>query len=221
MSRARSCAGSSCRGYHSFCLSLPDGVLTSQVTQKHGYIYTSEGKSLIPLPSFFYTTGMSSRLSASLSASSAMSSHTSSQSHVSLPTKRRSPPSKAWVDPMSLPDHGDISCISGNAPDYVKQLNYNTFVSYGVGDEDSFGYQVGNAVKFVDVSIDRPLERNGRMEATTTAELVVTKRKVTFNSTIRGRHLNLDSSVDMLNGAGMLHGAVVTYLIDKCVSCRP
>jgi len=153
---------------------------------------------LIPPSSLFYTTRMSARLSTTLSASPTMSSHTSSSSHISLPSKRHSRPSKTWIDPTSLPDHGDITSISGNAPDYVKQLNYNTFVSYGVGDEDSFGYKVGNAVKFVDVSIDQPLEKHGRMEATTVAELVVTKH--------------------MLNGAGMLHGAVVTYLIDNCCS---
>ncbi|KAF5364931.1 hypothetical protein D9758_008180 [Tetrapyrgos nigripes] len=102
---------------------------------------------------------------------------------------------KAWVDPASLPKHGDISSVSGNAPDYVKQLNYNTFFSYGVGVEDSFGYEVGKQVKFVDVSVDRKLERQGRLEATTVAEVTVTKH--------------------MLNGAGMLHGGCVAYLIDN------
>lgn len=119
-----------------------------------------------------------------------MSSHTSSPSHISLPTKRLSRPLNAWVDPTSLPDHGDITSISGNAPDYVKQLNYNTFVSYGVGDEDSFGYKVGKAVRFVDVSLDRPLERHGRMEATTVAELIVTKRNV-ISHTIHARYPSL------------------------------
>jgi len=97
-----------------------------------------------------------------------------------------------------LPHHGDISSIGGNAPDYVKQLNYNTFHSYGVGDEECFGHNVGKAVKFIEVSIDRKLERQGRLEATTVAEVVVMK--------------------DMLNGAGMLHGGCVAYLIDNCCS---
>ena len=88
----------------------------------------------------------------------------------------RPPTSKVWVDPASLPDSGDISTIHGNAPDYVKQLNNNTFFSYGVGDEQCFGYQVGKDVKFVDISIDRKLERQGRMEATTVAEVTVNKR---------------------------------------------
>lgn len=82
---------------------------------------------------------------------------------------------KAWIDPSTLPNQGDITSVSGNAPDYVKQLNYNTYHSYGVGGEDSFGHKVGKEVKFVDVSIDRKLERQGRLEATTTADVTVNK----------------------------------------------
>lgn len=80
-----------------------------------------------------------------------------------------------WVDPASLPDAGDISTIGGNAPDYVKQLNQNTFSSYGVGHDDCFGYKVGRAVKFVDVSVDQLHHRRNRLEASTVAELVVNK----------------------------------------------
>jgi acyl-coenzyme A thioesterase 13 len=82
---------------------------------------------------------------------------------------------KAWVDPASLPNHGDISNIGGNAADFVKQLNLNTYISYGVGNEDTFGHNVGKSVKFVDISVERKEERKGRLEATTIAELVVTK----------------------------------------------
>lgn len=83
---------------------------------------------------------------------------------------------KTWVDPASLPHYHHESPINGNAPDYVKQLNYNTFMSYGVGEEDSFGYKVGKAVRFVEVNVNKKLERQGRLEATTIAEVVVTKR---------------------------------------------
>lgn len=55
-------------------------------------------------------------------------------------------------------------------------MNYNTFMSYGVGEEDSFGYKVGKAVRFVEVNVNKKLERQGRLEATTIAEVVVTKR---------------------------------------------
>jgi acyl-coenzyme A thioesterase 13 len=82
---------------------------------------------------------------------------------------------KVWVDPASLPNHGDISDIGGNAPDYIKQLNFNTYISYGVGNEDTFGYKVGKSVRFVDMSIHRNKGRNGRLEATTVAEIMVTK----------------------------------------------
>lgn len=80
----------------------------------------------------------------------------------------------------------------------MKQLNSNTYFSYGVGDEDSFGYRVGKAVNFVEVNVDRKHERHDRLVSTTVAELLVTK--------------------DMLNGAGMLHGGCVAYLVDNCCS---
>lgn len=81
-----------------------------------------------------------------------------------------------WVDPHSLPNYGDAaSCTEGNAPDYIKNLSWNTYCSYGVGDENTFGHSVGRAVKFRDVSIDRPSDRRGRVEATTVAEIVVSK----------------------------------------------
>ena len=47
------------------------------------------------------------------------------------------------------------SSINGNTPDYVKQLNYNTFMSYGVGEEDGFGYTVGKTVRFGEVNMTR------------------------------------------------------------------
>ncbi|KAJ7057834.1 HotDog domain-containing protein [Mycena amicta] len=102
--------------------------------------------------------------------------------------------SKAWVDPSALPDDVDVDVglIVGSAPEYVKQLVCNTFYSYGVGTPDAFGYAVGRATRFVEMN------RAGRMEALTVAEVTVTKH--------------------MLNGAGMLHGGCLTYLIDNCAS---
>ncbi|KAL0581653.1 hypothetical protein V5O48_000354 [Marasmius crinis-equi] len=136
---------------------------------------------------------MAARSIASASAYSVYPPASSSRARQDTPV--RPPTSKVWVDPASLPDSGDVSTIHGNAPDYVKQLNNNTYYSYGVGDEHCFGYQVGKDVKFVDINIDRKLERQGRMEATTVAEVTVNKY--------------------MLNGAGMLHGGCIAYLIDK------
>lgn len=118
-----------------------------------------------PLPLFFFLRTMSSRLQATSSTSE------------SLPLTPHNKPVKAWVDPASLPHYDHESPIKGNVPDYVKQLNYNTFMSYGVGDEeDGFGFKVGKAVKFVEVNVNKKLERQGRLEATTIAEIVVTKR---------------------------------------------
>ena len=59
-----------------------------------------------------------------------------------------------WVDPTSLLHYHHESPIKGNTPDYMKQLNYNTFMSYGVG-EDGFGYKVGKTVRFGEVNITR------------------------------------------------------------------
>ncbi|KIJ08179.1 hypothetical protein PAXINDRAFT_173060 [Paxillus involutus ATCC 200175] len=107
-------------------------------------------------------------------------------------------PRKTWVDPASLTDCGDASQIQGNVSTRVKQLILNTFITYGAGDEQCFGHSVAKAVKFVDISAYESKEKHGRMEAITTAEVVVNK--------------------SMLNGAGMLHGGCIAFLIDNCCS---
>ncbi|KAI9569364.1 HotDog domain-containing protein [Boletus coccyginus] len=108
------------------------------------------------------------------------------------------PARKAWVDPASFSNCGDASQIQGNVSAHVKQLILNTFIAYGAGDEECFGHHVAKAVKFVDISAYDSKERHGRMEATTTAEVAVAK--------------------NMLNGAGMLHGGCLAFLIDNCCS---
>jgi acyl-coenzyme A thioesterase 13 len=80
---------------------------------------------------------------------------------------------------MVMPDYGDISTVEGNAPDYVKQLNYNVFAGYGMGDPECFGHDVGKAVRFVAVNIDRRGDQRVRSEATTVAEITVAKSKMT------------------------------------------
>ncbi|OAX43764.1 hypothetical protein K503DRAFT_730970 [Rhizopogon vinicolor AM-OR11-026] len=107
-------------------------------------------------------------------------------------------PHRAWVDPKSLANYGDASQIQGNVSHYVKQLILNTFIAYGAGDEHCFGHSVAKAVKFVDISAHESHEKHGRMESTTVAEIVISK--------------------SMLNGAGMLHGGCLAFLIDNCCS---
>ena len=85
------------------------------------------------------------------------------------------PARKAWVDPASLSNCGDASQIQGNVSARVKQLILNTFIAYGAGDEQCFGHYVAKAVKFVDISAYDSKEKHGRMEAVTTAEVVVSK----------------------------------------------
>ncbi|KAL4072168.1 HotDog domain-containing protein [Scleroderma yunnanense] len=115
---------------------------------------------------------------------------------VPSPTHRSS--CAAWVDPASLSNYGDVSHISGNVSSHVKQLILNTYMAYGAGDENCFGHAVAKAAKFVEINVSKCEEKQGRMEATTVAEVVVTK--------------------NMLNGAGMLHGGCVAFLIDNCCS---
>ncbi|KAG2134115.1 HotDog domain-containing protein [Suillus clintonianus] len=123
------------------------------------------------------------------------SSSSSSESIIYGTTSSYSPPRKAWVDPKSLANCGDASQIQGNVSPYVKQLILNTFIAYGAGDEHCFGHHVAKAVKFVDISAHESHEKQGRMEATTISEIVVSK--------------------NMLNGAGMLHGGCLAFLIDN------
>ncbi|KAF9495230.1 hypothetical protein BDN71DRAFT_896753 [Pleurotus eryngii] len=175
---------------------------------------------------------------------------------------KHTPKEKPWIDPASLPTHGSVAHIAGNAPEYIKHLTQNTFFAYGVGTppsphshsqsqsttqshsqstandrerggdgetngdgggrdvgewsgDDFFGYAVGRRVRLVDIrvypshsstqslnggdggmgGIERGIER---LEASTTAEIQVTR--------------------GMLNGAGMLHGGCVAYLVDNCCS---
>ena len=115
---------------------------------------------------------MTSRIQPSHSADELQSSLSVSTTQPSGDSERR----KVWVDPALLPNHGDVATVAGNAPDYVKQLNNNTYMSYGVGDEDCFGHKVGRSVKFIKVNVERNVERRGRLSATTVAEVKVSKR---------------------------------------------
>jgi acyl-coenzyme A thioesterase 13 len=81
-----------------------------------------------------------------------------------------------WRDPSSFPKYGDASRISGNAPEFVKQLTNNAFGAYGVGDEECFGHSVGRATKFITIDIaDRKDGGRAVLEARIVAEVVVTK----------------------------------------------
>ncbi|KAF9781341.1 HotDog domain-containing protein [Thelephora terrestris] len=100
-----------------------------------------------------------------------------------------------------LPELGDSSLIRGNAPASTKRLLKNVFDAYGVGKEGCFASFVGQSVRLVEVNAKgyyQPLEPVGPKEASTVAEVAV--------------------SPEMLNGAGILHGGCIAYLIDICGS---
>ncbi|TDL20676.1 hypothetical protein BD410DRAFT_790638 [Rickenella mellea] len=105
---------------------------------------------------------------------------------------------KVWIDPISLPTSGDVAGIAGNASSLIKQLTLNTFAAYGVGDEESFGHVVGKAVKFTEITVDVDEGNTTKAKAMTVAEVVVDKK--------------------MANGANMMHGGCIAYLIDNCCS---
>lgn len=134
------------------------------------------------------------------------------------------PARKTWVDPASLRNCGDASQIQGNVSAHVKQLILNTFIVYGAGDEQCFGHHVAKAVKFVDISAYDSKEKHGRMEAVTIAEVVVNKSKCwgwlcAHTGGVRVVFvLTTVSPQGMLNGAGMLHGGCLAFLIDNCCS---
>ncbi|OBZ66404.1 hypothetical protein A0H81_13648 [Grifola frondosa] len=102
---------------------------------------------------------------------------------------------KSWVDPASLPKYGDASEVAGNAPQHVKQLTINTLGAYGVGNKDCFAHTVGKHIKIVEINVER---KGTKLEASTVSEVIVSK--------------------DMLNGAGVMHGGCVCYIIDNCAS---
>ncbi|KAJ8507132.1 hypothetical protein ONZ45_g10468 [Pleurotus djamor] len=158
------------------------------------------------------STPASSSHSASSSSSSSYHLPPSPSSQQQQDRQQQHPPSKRprpWIDPSSLPTYGSIAHIHGNATPYIKHLTQNTFFSYGVGvgagmdEEEYFAYKVGVEVRLVEVSVFGGGVGVGgggeeRTEARTVAEVVVGK--------------------GMLNGAGMLHGGCLAYLIDNCCS---
>ena len=88
---------------------------------------------------------------------------------------------KPWIDPYTLPNGGDISHVTGNVPANIKQLVQNTFVAYGVGDDDCFAAAAGKECKFVEANVSRKNEKSGKMECTTVWEAVVSKSKYGSN----------------------------------------
>ena len=117
-----------------------------------------------------------------------------------------------------LPELGDSSLIRGNAPADTKRLVKNVFDAYGVGKQGCFANSVGESVRLVEVCVKghhRRLEPDGpqeRLEAGTVAELTVSQglsRRI-----MALLPLTLVGLVEMLNGAGILHGGCIAYLID-------
>ncbi|KAI0036992.1 HotDog domain-containing protein [Vararia minispora EC-137] len=111
------------------------------------------------------------------------------------------PKAKHWVDPEALPDSGlDVSHIAGNAPNEAKRLVWNVFTTYGIVSDETFGASVGKAVRFVEANINR---RGGYTTCDVLHPAMV---------------FHLTTCIDMLNGAGMMHGGCIAYLIDNCAS---
>jgi acyl-coenzyme A thioesterase 13 len=127
--------------------------------------------------------------------------HPSSLLAAALPLEEISTPSTSsvnplragdvWVDPATLPTFCRDIRVTGSASQHAKQLTANTLAAYGVGTPDCFAHSIGRRIKLVDVSVERNIERMGRTEATTVAEIVVGKGALThldrvswFNSSL-------------------------------------
>ena len=117
-----------------------------------------------------------------------------------------------------LPELGDSSLIRGDAPADTKRLVKNAFDAYGVGDQGSFASSVGESVRLVEVCVKghhqrpEPVGPKEKLEASTVAEVVVSQG---VSREIMGPHpLTFVATVAMLNGAGILHGGCIAYLID-------
>jgi hypothetical protein len=136
---------------------------------RHLYIYL--------LPHSHVHSTMSSRLALSSSSPLPTLSPDIPSDESLEPSEASSHQGKSWIDPATLPQYHHPSYIGGNVADYVKRLNYNTLMFYGVGEKGSFGYEVGKSLRFTDVSLQRDVDKHGRLQATTTAELQVTKRE--------------------------------------------
>ena len=120
-----------------------------------------------------------------------------------------------------LPELGDSSLIRGNAPASAKRLVKNVFDEYGVGKAGCFASSVGESVRLVEVSANgyrqrlEPIGPKERLEASTVAEVAVSPGTPRWIVRPPFR-LHLWEFVEMLNGAGILHGGCIAYLIDMC-----
>jgi hypothetical protein len=119
---------------------------------------------------------------------------------------------------QGLPEVGDSSLIRGNAPASAKRLVKNVFDAYGVGTEGCFAGSVGESVRLVEVNVkgyhqcSEQVEPKEKLEASTVTEVTVSPGTSRW---IIGPHsLTLVGMVEMLNGAGILHGGCIAYLID-------
>jgi len=101
----------------------------------------------------------------------------------------------AWVEPASLPKYGDASGIGGNAPEIAKQLTNNVLGAYGGGTPGGPSYELGRAIRIAELNVEKV---GDRWDAVAIAEVTV--------------------SEGMLNGAGVVHGGVMCFIIDNCAS---
>ncbi|KAF5371138.1 hypothetical protein D9758_004298 [Tetrapyrgos nigripes] len=88
----------------------------------------------------------------------------------------------------------DVTGIRGNVSDQSKRLALNIFSHFIGAKEQSFGAEVGQRLKLVEMNV---WVRNGKAsQAQTVFEITVQK--------------------DMCNIFGTLHGACATYIVDPC-----
>lgn len=97
------------------------------------------------------------------------------------------PKQKPWIDPYALPKSGDISHVEGNVSNEIKQLVQNTFVAYGIGDDDCFAAAAGRQARFKEVRVSkkRLVAGKEKVDCTTVWEAIVTKSRCRAHGTFR------------------------------------
>lgn len=112
----------------------------------------------------------------------------------------------------------DISQIAGNASDDIKRIIGNPsdfFQNHHVKDFRSpiFGESIQKRMKVVEISLNRKAEEEKKLEARLVVELDVTEGQYIHPIQML-KKLFIVFVLDMLNGAGNIHGGCSAFLVD-------
>lgn len=110
----------------------------------------------------------------------------------------------------------DVSQIKGNVSDEEKRLGANIFAYFVNAREESYGAEVGQRLRLVEMNIWGKDARGAAAQGQTVFEIDVEAGEcqsvsaVALMSSADGQH------ADMCNVYGTLHGACAAYIVDPC-----